>query len=104
MVRSPPCSPSKTKLSSMNCAMRGPRARLSAAVVPKGGLPTLSRVFSGMPDTGTDEYSIEIRNIKTGQTVILTSVDMTDQEKSVVVRQLLGYPAHRQAMDRGRRA
>ena len=67
-----------------------------AAVVPKGGLPTPSRVFSGMPDTGTDQYSIEIKNVRTGETVILTSVDMTDQEKSVVVRQLLrlsGAPA-----------
>ena len=49
-----------------------------------------------MPDTGTDQYSIEIKNVRTGETVILTSVDMTDHEKSVVVRQLLrlsGAPA-----------
>jgi hypothetical protein len=42
-----------------------------------------------MPDSGTDQYSIEIKNLRTGETVILTSVDMTEQEKSVVVRQLL---------------
>jgi hypothetical protein len=40
-----------------------------------------------MPD-GTDQYSIEIKNLRTGETVILTSVDMTE-EKSVVVHQLL---------------
>jgi hypothetical protein len=49
-----------------------------------------------MPDSGTDQYSIEIKNLRTGETVILTSVDMTEQEKSVVVHQLLrlsGAPA-----------
>ena len=49
-----------------------------------------------MPDSGADQYSIEIKNLRTGETVILTSVDMTEQEKSVVVRQLLrlsGAPA-----------
>jgi hypothetical protein len=49
-----------------------------------------------MPDSGTDQYTIEIKNLRTGETVILTSVDMTEQEKSVVVRQLLrlsGAPA-----------
>ena len=46
--------------------------------------------------SGTDQYSIEIKNLTTGETVILTAVEMTDQEKSVVVRQLLrlsGAPA-----------
>jgi hypothetical protein len=42
-----------------------------------------------MPDSGTDQYSIEIKNLRTGEIVILTSLDMTEQEKSVVVRQLL---------------
>ena len=42
-----------------------------------------------MPDPNTDRYSIEIKNLTTGETVILTAVDMTDHEKSVVVRQLL---------------
>jgi hypothetical protein len=49
-----------------------------------------------MPDPGTDQYSIEIKNLRTGETVILTAVDMTDHEKSVFVRQLLrlsGAPA-----------
>jgi hypothetical protein len=49
-----------------------------------------------MPDPGTDRYSIEIKNLTTGETVILTAVDMTDHEKRVVVRQLLrlsGAPA-----------
>ena len=49
-----------------------------------------------MPDPDTDRYSIEIKNLATGETVILTAVDMTDHEKSVVVRQLLrlsGAPA-----------
>ena len=49
-----------------------------------------------MPDPDTDRYSIEIKNLTTGETVILTAVDMTDDEKSVVVRQLLrlsGAPA-----------
>ena len=49
-----------------------------------------------MPDTGPDQYSIEIKNVRTGETVILTVVDMTDHEKRVVVRQLLrlsGAPA-----------
>jgi len=44
----------------------------------------------------TDRYSIEIKNLTTGETVILTSVDMTDHEKTVVVQQLLrlsGAPA-----------
>ena len=50
-----------------------------------------------MPDFGTDQYSIEIKSLRTGETVILASVEMTEQEKSVVVRQLLfGYWAHRQ--------
>src|SRR5215208_4249077 len=54
------------------------------------------RVFSGMLDPKTDRYSIEIKNLTTGETVILTSVDMTDHEKTVVVQQLLwlsGAPA-----------
>lgn len=49
-----------------------------------------------MPDPGTDPYSIEIKNLRTGETVILTSLDMTDHEKSAVVRELLrlsGAPA-----------
>ena len=49
-----------------------------------------------MPDPDTDRYSIEIKNLTTGETVILTAVDMTDHEKCVVVRQLLrpsGAPA-----------
>ena len=60
------------------------------------GLLTLPRIFSGMPDPKTDRYSIEIKNLATGETVILTSVDMTDHEKTVVVQQLLrlsGAPA-----------
>ena len=49
-----------------------------------------------MSDDGSDPYSIEIKNLRTGETVILTAVDMTDPEKNVVVRQLLrlsGAPA-----------
>ena len=49
-----------------------------------------------MPDPNTDQYSIEIKNLTTGETVILTAVEMTDEEKNVVVRQLLrlsGAPA-----------
>ena len=49
-----------------------------------------------MPDPNTDRYSIEIKNLTTGETVILTAVEMTDEEKNVVVRQLLrlsGAPA-----------
>ena len=49
-----------------------------------------------MPDPNTERYSIEIKNLTTGETVILTAVDMTDHEKNVVVRQLLrlsGAPA-----------
>jgi len=49
-----------------------------------------------MPDLATDRSSIEIKNLTTGEIVILTSVEMTDQEKNVVVRQLLqlsGAPA-----------
>ncbi|GEP61637.1 hypothetical protein [Reyranella soli] len=49
-----------------------------------------------MLDPNTDRYSIEIKNLTTGETVILTSVEMTDQQKNVVVRQLLqlsGAPA-----------
>ena len=49
-----------------------------------------------MADPTTERYSIEIKNLTTGETVILTAVDMTDHEKSVVVRQLLrlsGAPA-----------
>ena len=49
-----------------------------------------------MPDTKTDRYSIEIKNLTTGETVILTAVDITDHEKTVVVQQLLrlsGAPA-----------
>ena len=49
-----------------------------------------------MPDPKTDRYSIEIKNLTTGETIILTSVDMTDHEKTVVVQQLLrlsGAPA-----------
>jgi hypothetical protein len=39
-----------------------------------------------MSDPNTDRYSIEIENLTTGEIVILTAVDMTDDEKSVVVR------------------
>ncbi len=49
-----------------------------------------------MSDSNTDRYSIEIKNLTTGEIVILTAVDMTDDEKNVVVRQLLrlsGAPA-----------
>ena len=49
-----------------------------------------------MPDPNTERYSIEIKNLATGETVILTAVEMTDEEKNVVVRQLLrlsGAPA-----------
>ena len=46
-----------------------------------------------MPDPGTDPYSIEIKNLRTGETVILSSLDMTDHEKSAVVRELLRPPA-----------
>jgi hypothetical protein len=49
-----------------------------------------------MPDLKTDQYSIEIKNLTTGETVILTAVEMTDEEKNVIVRQLLrlsGAPA-----------
>lgn len=49
-----------------------------------------------MPNPNTDQYSIEIKNLTTGETVILTAVEMTDHEKNVVVRQLLrlsGAPA-----------
>ena len=49
-----------------------------------------------MPDAATDQYSIEIKNLRTGETVILTALDMTDDQKTVVVRQLLrlsGAPA-----------
>jgi hypothetical protein len=54
------------------------------------------RYSQGMSDPNTDRYSIEIKNLTTGEIVILTAVDMTDDEKSVVVRQLLrlsGAPA-----------
>jgi hypothetical protein len=53
-------------------------------------------LFSSMTDPKTDRYSIEIKNLTTGEIVILTTVDMTDDEKSGVVRQLLrlsGAPA-----------
>jgi hypothetical protein len=49
-----------------------------------------------MSDPNTDRYSIEIKNLTTGEIVIVTAVEMTDDEKSVVVRQLLrlsGAPA-----------
>ena len=49
-----------------------------------------------MTDPKTDRYSIEIKNLTTGEIVILTTVDMTDDEKTGVVRQLLrlsGAPA-----------
>ena len=49
-----------------------------------------------MPDPNTDQYSIEFKNLTTGETVILAAIDMTDHEKSAVVRQLLrlsGAPA-----------
>ena len=49
-----------------------------------------------MSAPNTDRYSIEIKNLTTGEIVILTAVDMTDDEKRVVVRQLLrlsGAPA-----------
>jgi hypothetical protein len=32
-----------------------------------------------MRDPKTDRYSIEIKNLTTGETVILTAVDMTEQ-------------------------
>jgi hypothetical protein len=44
---------------------------------------------------------LQIKNLTTGETVILAAVEMTDEEKSVVVRQLLrlsGAPAA--ALDR----
>ncbi|HZX82335.1 MAG TPA: hypothetical protein VFF19_02135 [Reyranella sp.] len=44
----------------------------------------------------TDRYSVEIKNLTTGEVVILTAVDLTDDEKTVFVRQLLrlsGAPA-----------
>lgn len=53
-------------------------------------------MWCGMSDPSTDQYSIEIKNLTTGEIVILTAVDMTDDEKSVVVRKLLrlsGAPA-----------
>ena len=53
-------------------------------------------MWYGMSDPNTDQYSIEIKNLTTGEIVIVTAVDMTDDEKSVVVRQLLrlsGAPA-----------
>ena len=68
--------------------------RLAAVAPTADFLPC--EVSSACPISGTDQYSIEIKNIRTGETVILTSVDMTEQEKSVVVRQLLrlsGAPA-----------
>jgi hypothetical protein len=49
-----------------------------------------------MPDPNTERYSIEIKNLTTGETVILTAVEMTEAEKILVVRQLLrlsGAPA-----------
>ena len=49
-----------------------------------------------MSDPNTDRYPIEIKNLTTGEIVIVTAVEMTDDEKSVVVRQLLrlsGAPA-----------
>lgn len=49
-----------------------------------------------MSDPNTDRYSIEVKNLTTGEIVILTAVEMTDDEKSVFVRQLLrlsGAPA-----------
>lgn len=46
-------------------------------------------LFSSMADLKTDRYSIEIKNLTTGEIVILTTVDMTDDEKTRVVRQLL---------------
>jgi hypothetical protein len=57
---------------------------------------TTAKVVLGMRDPDTDRYSIEIKNLTAGETVILTAVDMTEHEKSVVVRQLLrlsGAPA-----------
>jgi len=45
-------------------------------------------LFSGMSDPNTDRYSIEIKNLTTGEIVIMTAFEMTDDEKSVVVRQL----------------
>ncbi len=96
-----------------------PTARLSVAVDyrpvwgetawPQGRRPTLTRdcrapagtsyplrVFSGMPDPNTDGMQSRSKNLTTGETVILTAVDMTENEKDVVVRQLLrlsGAPA-----------
>ena len=53
-----------------------------------------------MSNSNTDRYSIEIKNLTTGEIVILTAVDMTDDEKNVVVRQLLRLWRTRSAMDR----
>jgi hypothetical protein len=72
------------------------RRPLDQRATINGGLPTTSEVLSGMADPDTDRYSIEIKNLTTGEIVILTAVEMTDQEKSVVVRELLrlsGAPA-----------
>jgi hypothetical protein len=54
------------------------------------------RYSQGMSDPKADRYSIEIKNLTTGEVVILTTVDMTDDERTGVVRQLLrlsGAPA-----------
>ena len=70
---------------------------------PRGGLAASEAMAPSGPhraallvDAPPDQYSIEIKSLRTGETVILTAVDMTEQEKSVVVRQLLrlsGAPA-----------
>ena len=56
----------------------------------------MSEVARANSQSPTDQYSIEIKNLTTGQTVILTAVDMTENEKNVIVRHLLrlsGAPA-----------
>jgi hypothetical protein len=57
---------------------------------------SMSKIVRANPQSQTDQYSIEVKSLTTGETVILTAVDMTDHEKSVFVRQLLrlsGAPA-----------
>jgi hypothetical protein len=53
-------------------------------------------LFTMRSPAKTDRYSVEIKNLTTGEVVILTSVDLTDEEKTVFVRELLrlsGAPA-----------
>lgn len=56
----------------------------------------MSDVVQSNAHSLTEQYSIEIKNLTTGETVILTAVDMTENQRNVVVRQLLrlsGAPA-----------